>query len=159
MTTLGQFGLPYGSGGPGKVAGGLFSEVHLFGCKRLAEGRVKIENIGEVFDAVILCFAEDAVLDEIEDNISEVLCLGEPPFLQKGVGHRAKLLEGIFADAVAEFLTTDVALIGQFLSALAVGLGLDERFPDKAVSSQRVAWIISYNKLYDFLKVAGDHYS
>lgn len=131
--------------------------MHLCGRKRLTECGVKIENIGEVLDAVFIRFAKNTVLNEIEDNISEVLCFGEPPFLEEGVGHRAKLLEGIFTDAVAEFLTADVALIGQFFSALAIGLRLDERFPDKAVGSWRVAWIISHNKLYDFLKVAGDH--
>lgn len=131
--------------------------MHLGGCERLTECCVKIENISEVLDAVFLRFAKNTVLNEIKDNISEVLCFGEPPFLEEGVGHWTKLFEGIFADAVAEFISTYVALIGQFFSAFAIGLRLDERFPDKAVSSRRIAWIISHDKLYDFLKVAGHH--
>lgn len=131
--------------------------MHMCGRERLTECCVKVENIGKVLDAVIVRFAKDAVLNEIKDNISEVLCFGEPPFLEEGVGHWTKLLEGKFSDAVAEFLPTYVALIGQFFSALAIGLRLDERFPDKAVSSRRIAWIISHNEVYDFLKVAGHH--
>jgi hypothetical protein len=130
-------GRVFGEAGASAAGGALGAGRCFFGEEGFHKGFVKGENFGEVFGFVIFAFAEDAVLDEVEDDGTEVLAAGDAPFVEDCFAHGAEFFEGVLAEAFEQFGAGDVAGDGalgafvkfegviQALTDEAVGLGVE----------------------------------
>jgi hypothetical protein len=102
------------------------------GHERFDEGVVKGEDVLEVAGRVGVVFAEDAGVDEVEDDLAEVVGGLEAPFVEDGLAHRAVFLEGEFAQAVEEFLAGNMP-VGVLAAALERLERVVETFLDEVV--------------------------
>src|SRR6056297_2084722 len=75
-----------------------------FGQERRLESGLEIESVVKVLLLVLVRFPEQALADHIEDYLAEILCRVDSPVLQDRERQRAKLVDGVDADAVHEFL-------------------------------------------------------
>ena len=66
--------------------------------------------VREVFRFVRAGFAENLTIDHIEYDVAEVARARDTPCSENGPGHRAKLLQGVFAYAFEQFDRRDMAI-------------------------------------------------
>ena len=78
------------------------------GQKGAHERLVERIEIGEIFAAVGLGFAEHIVLDKIVNNVAKIGALLEAPGVEHGFRERPILVERILAQALDQFLPRDV---------------------------------------------------
>lgn len=106
------------------------------------ESFVEIKNLGKVFPLIRLLFAEDLLLDEVEDHVAHILAFSDSPFRHEGGCHGAELIERAIAESPQQFRAADVAR----LSAIVFGDALErevERILEKKIG-MRIETIVAF---------------
>ncbi len=99
-------GVPAGRFGGGAARGG---RPRGAGTEGGAEGVVEIVEVVEVFDFILVGFAEQAGGEEGEDDFAEVAGGADAPPFENGLGEGAERGQGVAAQAVGEFGPGDLA--------------------------------------------------
>ena len=85
----------------------------------------EIVTVAELFEIVSLGLAEDLVIDQIKNDVTEIFGGFDAPVIQDRHGHGAEFPDEEFLDAVEQFFTGDVAGASEF--ALGEGEGLHDK--------------------------------
>lgn len=111
--------------------------------KRLLKRGVKRVSRREILLLVLLGFAEDAILDQVEDDLSKILAPAHAPRLQHGLGERAKLLKGVHPQPIQQLLSGDVPGLRRTrpVALLHLAHGIIQPTSDKRISTFVVAAI------------------
>src|SRR5690606_32111191 len=87
------------------------------GAERLGERRLEVDAVDEVEPRVLRAAAQEAAVDQIEDDLAEVGGVGDPPLAEHLGGHRPELLGGQILDALEQLSPADVALLARLRQA------------------------------------------
>jgi hypothetical protein len=124
--------------------------------KRFAESVIEVVTAFEVVAAVFLGFAEEAEIDHIEDDFTDIFAAMEAPFVEERFGHGAILFESEFANAFEQFLAGDMA------DFVAIGfddflLGVIEAFADEEISFAMVPRVLFDDFVENLIEVNRVH--
>src|SRR5690554_5319451 len=64
------------------------------------ERLVKIVTVAEIFETIVLSFAQNPVIDELKNNFAEMTAFRDAPFRKERARHRTVLLERVFPDSL-----------------------------------------------------------
>src|SRR5690625_98235 len=103
--------------------------------KRIAKSFLEIISVGKILQAILLCFAENSIIDELENDFSEMKSHLDAPFGKEGFRHRSVLFERKFANSFEQFLTGNMARCRPRRFLLALANGKIESLLDKPIGS------------------------
>ena len=86
-----------------------FAGRRLAGAERLDEGFGEIVAPQEIFYGILVGLAEEAFVDEIEDDVAKVHAPIDSPFGEDTLGYRTVFVERILAETFEQLLAADVA--------------------------------------------------
>jgi len=73
------------------------------------EGFVKIIALHEIVDGILIGLSKEAMVDEIENDVSEIDAFIDAPLGKHAFRDRPEFLKGIFTNTIQEFLPADVS--------------------------------------------------
>src|SRR5258708_25367954 len=126
------------------------------GQERLDESFLEIVAALEIGAAVLVGLFQEIAFDHVEDNFAEIFAGAHAPLVENGERHRAKLLQGVGAEAAQQFLS---AHWPRFLLSAGHDLLLRvvERFLDKRVRGAVVTLVPLENLLEGLFEFDGLH--
>ncbi len=95
---------------PAGARGGELLRIRRDGQKSVSQAVVEIENVVEIFAAVVVGFLHLTNIDQVEDDLTKVAGRVNTPLVEHVLREHAVLLHGVLADGFAELLAGDVLL-------------------------------------------------
>lgn len=117
-----------------------FAVQRLAGAERLDESFGEIVATQKIFYGILVGLAQEAFVDEIEDDVSKVHAAIDSPFREYALGDRTIFVERILADAFEQLLAADVA------GLIELANGVVEPSPHKQVGFGGIALIRFENR-------------
>ena len=84
----------------------------------LDENIIKVIGILEIFEAIIWCFAEDSLVDHVDDDIAEVYRFPNPPVVENHLGHGPITLKGEIFNALEKLLAGHMSWGSELLARI-----------------------------------------